>query len=446
MFDLLRTLTINQVTGAFDQSFWNRDMLQAAQISPAIWHGGLALSAMHHRMKMVASTRPLDQQTAEDYYTLALKQYNTSIKHLVDIAGREKLSYADKETMLLASMLFTGICCLQRNFSQAVLHIQNAVELFHQWQFWKLAEQQGSRRSQAIMHPTALVQLVTSFQYQLADIGCSSETALKRQKEMTPIISLKPFESASDAYHEYVHLHFGAVIIPEKMEPNGLPTNPVWDQSLVYKFCWQRWKEKFVEYEKSGNKSPADMEGVRVLRVLLDCEETCHAVFKERTPEHWAKHVHKLERSVDAVEDLLEEQAKAAGGYEAASPVFTFSLSICEALRMVGLINRNGRVRRRVIELLQKWPRRDGILDGQLSRFFVEVKMMFEEKNMQKPLPPDWGIPCNCVEDVFICLGHRLRDVNFDFVGDDAVTFRVASEVDFRRGEITEYYTFIWDR
>lgn len=48
IFDLLRTETIPQIAGPFDQAFWTVDVLQACRQHPAVWHGSLALAAMNN--------------------------------------------------------------------------------------------------------------------------------------------------------------------------------------------------------------------------------------------------------------------------------------------------------------------------------------------------------------------------------------------------------------
>lgn len=442
IFDLLRNLTITQVAGAFDQGFWTRDVMQATQSSPLIWHASLAFSAMHHKMKLGALPGDRRMTMAEDYYTIALRQYNKAIQHLIPLTSKKHMTYADKETVLLASVLFVGICCLQRNIKHAKLHIENAVELFYQWEFWQYEDSPG-----AVVRPRSLLQLVTTFQYQLSDMGGAKSAAVQRQIAMTQVtISPKPFTTVTEAYFEYLHLHFGrAMLHPD----NDKGLYPMREKSMAYTACWNRWRDKFLALEKSqeGSKegSPElDMEALHRLRLLVDCEDLCVSVRRNRTPETLIKSIPKMALFVDAAEEILERESMAGDIYQGSSPVFSFSLSICEVLRMIGLTTNSIHLRRRIVTILKELPRQDGFLDGQLSRFLIEAKMAFDKEHANTEVPEDFA-QCNCVRGLFVCQTHKLADLILDFSEEEAVNMRILNTIHMAKGLPGKTYRFEWE-
>lgn len=133
-FSILSSDTVQQVSGAFDQEFWSTHVLRATRAYPAVWHASLALSAIHMRAK-ITSTSPIAHATREKYYEFALREYNASIKYLIDIGRHDKLSIADQETMLLSSLLFAGLSSIQCDYEQATTHAHNGINLFYEWRF-----------------------------------------------------------------------------------------------------------------------------------------------------------------------------------------------------------------------------------------------------------------------------------------------------------------------
>ncbi len=192
MFDLFRTVTLRQISGGVDLSFWGVDLLRATHTYPAIWHASLALSGMHEWMKLSAASNDIDMddvdnnsssnndnnaERAQEHYTFALAQYNASIAHVLDITRQQQeLTYASKETLLMTSMLYAGICSMQNNTAQAMVHIRNAVEIFGQWRFWEMAADPPSKKHQpGVLNPATLVRLVTMFYYQFRDLAADAD-------------------------------------------------------------------------------------------------------------------------------------------------------------------------------------------------------------------------------------------------------------------------------
>ncbi|KAJ2967057.1 hypothetical protein NQ176_g9852 [Zarea fungicola] len=213
IFDLLRSLTVKQVTGTFNSPFWSTDVLRAAETYPVIFHSSLALAAMNHRMRITDG----EPQVSQEYYAFALQECNTAIHHLVKLTRKPTVTYEDREAILLASVLFTGIGCLQRNLNQALMHVKKSLELFNQWRFWlqAIAANPQTER-QGIIDPSWLLHLISYFEFQAFEIDNTITVhswkrylyELPRQQDS------KKFASAAEAYYEYMPLHFGSAIDP----------------------------------------------------------------------------------------------------------------------------------------------------------------------------------------------------------------------------------------
>lgn len=381
-----------------------------------------------------------DSARAGDYYTIALRQYNKAIQCLTPLTSKSYISFTEKQTILLASVLFVGICCMHRNIEHAKLHIANAVELFYQWEFWKYEDLPGTA---AVVRPRSLVQLVVLFQYQLTDVGASKSVAAQRQIAMTQAtISEHPFTSVTEAYFEFVHIHFGRVMLQEGND-KGIGRYPMQAKQIAYATSLNRWKTKFLELENSqeSESTDADLDAIRTLRLLVDCHELCYNLKFSGSAELYVKNNLKLIGLVDAAEEILQRLDKTSDIFEESfSPGFSFSLSICEVLRVVGLTTRSGSVHQRIIDIIKRWPGQDGFLDSQLTQFLIQTKMQFN-KLFGIMEVPDGLEECNCVQEVYICKSHQLRDVSMD-ISEDRVTIQGTNAIRSSQGLPHTIFTF----
>lgn len=462
MFYLLRIVTVTQVTGSFDEKFWNQDVLLAARTSPAVWHAALAFAAMHLRMRLVVSEKAANKPSGREYYTLALVQYNKAIRNLAHLANKPDMSYQDKEIVLLTHILCAGICCLHRNMSGAIINVESAVKFYYQWQFDETAKAQSSSNQHSTMlAPRSLINIVATLQYQLLDLDAQTKDKDKPQLPqitfpIPPALST-PYLSADEAYFELMRISFS---IEKIFRGASDPVNP-------YRDAWHTWQQRFARYrlhhrrrvdafsmqkpiidERERARLERETDAINVLELLRASYEVgfeasaMSRIPRKQTGPIWSK----FYPIVVAAEQYMARQAKTSEQVQDGDglmPVFSFTLSICHVLRIIGMVSANLDIRKKIVELLLSCPRRDGFLDGELDAFFIQSKMNFLNASIEEAKKTGFTA-CDCTSDMYVCTNHRISKFNLDFSTQGLVKLSCWNRELLEAGGTGIIYTMAW--
>ena len=419
LFQLFATETVRQVASTFDYSFWAIDVLQAAVVYPAVWHATIAMSAMHQRLKHgVAYSSPDAHRAAQEHYVYALKSYNASIAELKKITGNAHVGPGEQEATLMSSLLFTGLCSMQGDLTEAMIHARNGLEMFDQWKFWKNKDR--------VLSVASVAAQIAYFEGQFINKRSQPKGRAKiRAKRSTLGASPSdtPFATAKEAYWELQPLLISLLEMEHGQDthvgsPHLDPQPQPLDKRHTFRKLFAHWHAKFLPLELALNGRGADKKSMLLMRMLYTACHICLYVDFDRMLVSWDDHDSEFSQVVDLAHDLFREYAKEDAVTRAmhkegnSVPIFSFAPSICETLYFVGGSCRNGVTRRRVISLLRKWPRRDGLWDAQLIASICEAIMKFEEAAAKS----ESG--CECRAGKFICNGHRVVGSDVSFVDD----------------------------
>ena len=408
MFELMRRRTADQVAGTFDHSFWNMDVLRAAHVYPAIWHATLALAAMNHAvMSAPGPARSPSQITESQDYAFAVDQYSRGINHIISITQQKQLSYANKETLLLASLLFAAVCSLQGEHSQAIMHGHNGLRLFQQWQFWQETQKTPAARIGGLLNPGSLATLLSGTELQLLNRFPKLGIPCRTGPAAPPTCSEKPFTCATEAYFELQPLITGFLGLWQYTAPTTRRnwTRPVVDLGRRYAVEFASWRRKFDAFvDKQADKETAD---ILTLQLWAKAQESLVQADLSRGQVALDVLLDAYKESADVAERLCERLTHMTGG--STEPQFQISLSICELLFWTGHGCRDGPTRRRYLSLMQRWPIYDGIWDTRLLAEILEKSIHQEENSWREG-------GCACVEGVFICNEHRVVGHEVEFL------------------------------
>ncbi|KAJ6783401.1 hypothetical protein PWT90_02211 [Aphanocladium album] len=443
IYDLFRSLTVKQIGGVLSKSsFWSVDLLQATEAYPVIFHSSLAMAALNHQLRM----SHIAVEAKKEYFEFALQEYDTAIQELVQLAMKTTLTYCDKEAILLANVLFTGIACLQGNLDQALVPVRKTLQLFNEWNFSRetVVAARGAPR-QGVIDPSWLLHLISYFEFQAHDIDATiAATSWKRHAhELRAPPSSEGFASVADAYYEYMPLHFGfSVNANAALGPNSTSQQ---GGASGFENVSSRWRLRLQQLaEDTEEVSAAQRRALSTLWLLVKCERLCRHVRRSSDPEIWRTSNVEFREIVDSAEKLLQGEYGVGGGEDCdvIAPTFTFSLSAVEALRLVGFVSRNGAIRRRVIELLRTYQRRDGLWDSKLSSSLIEARMMLDENTLQ-----DLGEhrTCACEENVFMCKEHRALTLGGEMVGIKMFRTSINSRAGQLRGDQDVHVCTEWE-
>lgn len=431
-FNLLRKQTVNQVAGGFDHDFWSVDVLRATHHYPAIWHASLALAAMHERMRILDNTT-VARTMRREHYTFALKQYNLAIQEIIAITNQPVLNAADQETLLLASALFAGLCCAQGDINQAIKHAINALEFCQQWQFWDQARHISGERRACILRVDSLVTLMSHFELQFINrLKGVSTPQSSQSKGMAPKCFRTPFSSATDAYYEFQPLLTSLIGLwsHTELKPVTLRHSPATEMRYAHRIEFDNWRRKFDDFVHSERCTEEDSEGVLILRLLLVGAKVALEADFQQGEIVFDQYRSTFEQVVSLAEELVNLHASRAEGWDWKYPLFSYSIFICESLLWVGTGCRDPTIRRRIIDVLQKWPHRDGIWDSRLIAAIVETTMRLEESGWSQNKEDQ----CECMLGAFICNNHRVVGHEVAFLKDGEAEVTIKTVGDWKHG------------
>lgn len=434
VFDMLRVDTIHHVAGAFDQIFWAVDILRATRECPAIWHASLAMAGMHRKMTVPPGLPAATTAgPAAEYYTFALKHYNKSINCLIQITKKPELSLADRETLLLAAVLFTGIACLQGNPREAVIHARNGLQLFYQWKYWEQLEAKPASRIDSFVAAESITALITNLESQFMNrLGHISRPAW-RDGPRAPKCSPLPFVSPTEAYFELLPLMGGLL---ESWRYIELPTNVAFQLPEMYLSYHKElgvWRDKLRQLQQTAKPSLSELESYRILELLALGIDMCRDVDISESVLMFDRHADKFGHMMTLIRELSHSKCHSIKTNRIALPLFSFSVSICEVLAWFCTSCRDRRLRREAISTLATWELRDGLWDSALVAAIYEAFMMVEEGGIvEGDLTAADG--CKCVQDGFICASHRVLQHWVEFLDDGAAHLFLLTTDDFTHG------------
>lgn len=126
-------VTAPVIAGSFDGKFWLTDIPRVCLSDPAIWHAVVSLGSVHERYSISAGNSSLARNI------FALRQFNSSIRCLTEPTSPRR---ADRMRAVTVSAIFTCLCALDGQYSQARMHARSGVQLLKE-----IDDEQREKRS-----------------------------------------------------------------------------------------------------------------------------------------------------------------------------------------------------------------------------------------------------------------------------------------------------------
>ena len=434
IFDLFRLRTVHQVGGSFNHAFWAGDVLRAARVYPAVWHACLSFAALDHRAKKPTAPE-VDKNTL---YAFALLQHNASIRHMVKIAQQASPSYADQETFMLVSMLYTGLCCLQGDVAQAAEHARSSILLFYQWRFW---EHRHQGRRDHILSPGALISLISLYESQIFGRIRDVPKPNWYLQGKPPAEPAEPYQSMSEAFVD-IQPMLTAIFqaFPMVTLPGDIAKIADYDGTIrEYKSRLAVWSSKFKALLDTQPDNASTKHGAIQLQLMevavyvcLHLDRSLGEVSFDHFTGSYARINHLSRQLID-----LEKESEAKQGIDGQG--FSYSVSVAELLFGVGRTCRDRLIRREAVALLRQWPRRDGVWRPIVVAAMCAAVIDLEEGTWYeaRSIAPD---VCTCVHERFICNNHRVGrlELKMSPPGQASVHFRSVSDVRHQREGLTK--------
>lgn len=440
MFFIMRTVALHSFYGAFGRGFWIGDVVRAAQTYPAVWHIGLAVAAVYrslHDEEMTTSGR-------SQYLVYGLQQYGKCIRSIIDIARKARITYADKETVLLSNIMLIGFCCMLKDNTSALDHMGKGLQAFYQWRFWEVPQVEPTTQRSTILDIPSVVALFRRFELQYVMSDRIDTEAGWQVQPPAQQPSTAPFTSSTEACAEFMSLQLGFLTASVvHFDTGGLieSSNLAPDHRHTYRVWFNIWKTKLAGFMDTPNFRDSDLECVltlqiwsQVVEILLHLQKV-DGLSRDLAYDEWFP---AFERIASLTNQLYDEMAKNAdsASLPVLSSAFSFSLSVVEPLSLMGRC-RDGTLRRKTISFLRKWPRKDGLWDAKMLASMLETTMLFEE-GFSTLDPTARSDDCQCIAQTYICGLHRVVHAPHKNIREGVVKHSMFTELDLQRQKLGE--------
>lgn len=424
LFYILRTSALGSLAGFFDGGFWSEDAVRAAQSVPAVWHAGLAIAAE------CMSVAAVSAQDGERRRVYAMQHYGRAMQSLVAISKKAELTYVDKEAILLSMVLLTGLSCLWKDVDTALTHIGRGIQLFRQWRIQESVL--GPAMPVQLLRVRSLITLFHRFEVQYFGFF---EVVAEPTFELNAAGSeawTGSFTSIMEAYSELL-----TISLAMRCSHPGTKYSTHHPQPAMYaKFRgpFANWKAKFARFISSRIMTDSEMKGVLTLEIESAMTEIIISVdevdgdVRQLAYDSWLP----MFEYMMTLAERLHEQTLKDTAHSPAFPLFSFSLSISDPLFLF-VKCRDGRLRRRAIALLRRWPQQDGLIPSEVRLARLEQLMLFEEsftmvEEGQRP------VYCQCIAGTFICGWHRVRWHSMETTGSRTADTWLVTQWDWAQG------------
>jgi hypothetical protein len=446
-FHFFTSHAVLELPGFFTSSFWEREVLQAAQRQPAIKYAVIALGAMHRRYitgKNVAGD-------GDDWeLRFALQQSNRAIQEILAHTGRiaegskEKgRRKADKVTIMTSCVLFNCMACLQGHQMEALQHLRSGIRLLRE------IDEEDTREGNTVegeqeVHPVSVKSLRSIF----IGLDLQARSVMSRVHLQTwEPVPLRKSPALSDSSKELdgfctladVQLHLESTLneflaFVQTLNHFQKPE----DQETVNR-TFQGLKTQAEEGSKMLDEvlsqspthtNPQKHQTFIALRLLRGCVDLAIAAFevkrfgmnKAPTPEFDQTALSKFASMMDMMSELV-------GFHESNSslskrPVFSFTFGVLATLWWVAQSAPSPTLRLKAIMMMMEHPRREGLWDGPVAGQVALEAVQLEMESVKE----EFG-ELKEGEDVPSYL--RVKNIDIEYIG------TTGARVEFKNGRDT---------
>lgn len=409
LFHYFRVVIAGQITGAFDESSWTDNLLQAIQQQPAIWSACIAASALH-RVYIDMPTMKTTMATQRDnLYFMGLKQYHSSLKHIISITQKEVVSLDEQLSILAANILFLALSWYRGDMVEGFNHICNGMTLIAQWRLLPLLlEAEGDRQSGLLPAESLLLTYLRADNSTMP--SRDADTSVLDNIIIPPVVSSKDFSSPTAAYFELEFLWNAVLKITRKTPLSSEPSSKRPAPDILYSFrpVSKRWGEKLMRFKNSNDYLEVYMDSIVALKVRHAYIEILLSLDLDATELVWDS----FDKSFSNIVDLAETLAKRLEAYISskqsrggpAGNIVRLAASMTDALGHVAWRCRNYTIRHKALDIIQRIQIKHYPTDNTVLAK-IAVSLVMEEESIWAIAQPGG---CGCIPKTSICLQHRI--------------------------------------
>jgi hypothetical protein len=396
-FEFFTTHAVSSLRGFLQSSFWQQEILQAAHQHESIQHCVVALGAMHRRFLEGRGSHINEADMADQHLQFALRQSNQAIKGLLkaNVPGGRMVG-TDRVTLMTCAVLFSSMACLQGHQKEALQHLRSGIRLLNELDH-EVEEEKAGR------HPIdveSLRSIMVGLDMQ-ARLIMSTKDMLEWEPPLStrePLISLEADVNDATLVTMYLRLQGLNNIVLAFLSKAVL--RPLHEADVIhseYRWLLKRFDSSTELLQKLCVKVASGTTNLRRQVVALQLFHT-QLEFFLRTPRHdLEKRFHLVgelpsqffdpaahfTRMLDLASQLLPSDPSVS-----LSPVFTTSMGPLSALWLIASRAPSACValRKRAVNLMLSYPRREGFWDGLLAGQIAQTILKLEQESAQEEL------------------------------------------------------------
>ena len=404
-FDLFCGQTSFEIMPEHDTFATRQMLLQACYSDKSLKHAVVALGALD---KTAETTRDFNRlsldnvpkammATANEHHRFALEEYTKAVAEMK--TGVTK----DVRSALLSILLIFIFEAWNGNMAMAIRQIHNGIRILQEWK----STIKGADKTPEGMSPAPniiehdlfriygrlAIQVTYFFNEDFSDVGSLGAVWNNLGREYLDSMPAS-FTTIAEAtnFHQAVFKRgvlFFSVYISDPASPNSALAAGLASEQQYTAAKAAQWLKAFEPLYQAFKSGYSMCEGrlVRTAKAHILCAHlvVC-TVFSNQMVYDTYNHIFA------EVVSLLEESLAMQPAYGRSRPTnYSLAGRAVAVLWITGVRCRDKAIRRKVIELLIKYPRREGVWDGLFVAKIVKFIMDLEEQYIEDDIVPGWA-------------------------------------------------------
>jgi hypothetical protein len=474
-FHFFQSQSAAALSGFFDASFWQCQLLQASHSLPAVRHAVIAIGAMHRKF-VVGRLPVVPDDTSDKNLRFSLQQSNRAIQQIIQSSTRRSID--DKISVMTCCVLFYCLACMQGHQGVAIEHLRSGLKILRE-----IDEEMAIGYVDSGNHPISLHTLRIIFVNMDIQVrGIMSDEALSKwepQPKRDFTVSRSVFTNFDQARY-YLEATFADVLgfVHEVDHRAPWPEDGLRSVESEYHRLSNQFEagslllEGFLS-DPGVCTSNEDKDTVTALWLMHHQIKIVLKAFKRFCLEkdvreiRWDLEELDLSLLLDLVTRLLKAQpdltlppgmvpedyypypadrTKTSGVTvpQAALPFFTAGTGIVTALWLVTSRSRDPVLRRRAIALLLDYPRREGVWDSVLAGRIAWEAVILEERTPPCEAAVGNDTFAKYPGQQYVNEQHTIRDIAIEYTGLRVAKVEFRSVTQFEKNEPGVYKHIAW--
>ncbi|PVH78706.1 hypothetical protein DL98DRAFT_462014 [Cadophora sp. DSE1049] len=403
-FDIFCTRTSVEILPAFDIGMTRQMLLQACYTHASIRHCIIAIGALDKTSSITRDFGRLSLDSLEwtvnanRHHKIALKQYSMAIRLMTAAASNPQL---DLRTTLLTSLLVLCFEAWNGNLQLAVQQIHICIKLILEWKARYGSVNNSGLSPQPTIVEGELIQIFCRLAIQVtffspADSTAASEARTLLGTEGRTLVSSMP-ESFSDLKEAELYnqglmrqgVHFVQSNPPSlyvNVSRDEIPASIIAEQEDIQTNAL-RWLQIFEKLKR--NVAPGrEVRFARAMQLQMIVGYVCTSVTLSADEMIHDPYTDFYSQVVDLAGEVLND-VSLPDDLQATN--YSFDNRVILPVWLAGVKCRDSSVREKAVELLERFPRREGIWDSICAAKMVRWVSDLENQFSEEGYIPGWA-------------------------------------------------------